>query len=180
MGFAPFQYMATAIEEARLNHKASSDHPVGAAIEYKDGIIAKGGNRCHQDQDPTAHAEIVVIREAGRIVGRKNLRYCTLYVTCEPCPMCAWAIVTARLWHVYYGVSRIVVEEVLCVPDEFRTQKTESKKILYSGDHVVGCTPDCHLAGCLELLRLCTRRPLGDLNPFKNIGNYWNLESECK
>jgi len=77
--------------------------PVGAVL-VKDGqIIAAAGNRVEELSDPTAHAEVLVLREASRQMGSPRLEGCDLYVTLEPCPMCAAAISLARIRRVYYG-----------------------------------------------------------------------------
>ena len=80
--------------------------PVGAVIiDSSDNIIAEGENRKQRDNDPTAHAEILAIREATRSLQTWRLHECTLYVTLEPCPMCAGAIVQARVGLLVYGVD---------------------------------------------------------------------------
>ncbi|NUM88520.1 MAG: nucleoside deaminase [Bdellovibrionales bacterium] len=98
------EFLAAALEEAHL----AADHddvPVGAVV-VKDGrIIGRGHNRREADRDPSAHAEIVAIREAARTVGHWNLTGCTLYVTLEPCPMCAGAAVLSRLKEMVYGAT---------------------------------------------------------------------------
>lgn len=77
--------------------------PVGAVV-VKDGeIIARAGNRVEERSDPTAHAEVLAIRQAGDILGSPRLIDCDLYVTLEPCPMCAAAISFARIRRLYYG-----------------------------------------------------------------------------
>jgi tRNA(adenine34) deaminase len=97
-------FMAIALEEARI----AADHgevPVGAAL-VKDGeIIARGHNRRVETGDPTAHAEVLVLHEAGNRTGDWRLEGTTLYVTLEPCPMCAGAIVLARVKSVVFGAS---------------------------------------------------------------------------
>jgi tRNA(adenine34) deaminase len=94
--------MAVAIERAR----EAADHgdvPIGAAI-YRDGeLLAAAGNRREADRDPTAHAEMLVISEAGRKLGGWRLPGTTLYITLEPCAMCAGAIVLARIPRVVFG-----------------------------------------------------------------------------
>jgi tRNA(adenine34) deaminase len=82
---------------------AAGDVPVGAVI-VRDGVaIARTANRTVRDQDPTGHAELLAIREAARVVGDWRLAGCTLYVTLEPCAMCAGAIVLGRLDRVVFG-----------------------------------------------------------------------------
>ena len=95
--------------------------PVGAVIVAPDGvIIGEGENRRERDRDPTAHAEIVAIRAAGKNLNSWHLDRCTLYVTLEPCPMCAGAIVAARLGLLVYGADDAKtgsVRTVLNIPD---------------------------------------------------------------
>lgn len=97
------EMMLKALEQAE---KASSigECPVGAIITDPDGkIIAEGYNRRENDNSPTAHAEIIAIENAAKALGRWRLSDCTLYVTLEPCPMCAGAIINSRLKRVVYG-----------------------------------------------------------------------------
>jgi tRNA(adenine34) deaminase len=79
------------------------DVPVGAVVVAGDRIVGRGGNRTLRDQDPTAHAEMLAIRAAARTLGTWRLLGCSLYVTLEPCAMCAGAIVLARLDRVVFG-----------------------------------------------------------------------------
>src|SRR5262249_25462699 len=98
-------HMALALEEAR----AAADRgevPVGAVIVAPDGrLLARAGNRTREWADPTAHAEMLVIRDACRDLASERLVGCSLYVTLEPCPMCAAAISFARIGRLYYGAS---------------------------------------------------------------------------
>lgn len=95
-------YMNEALKEARAALLAG-EVPVGAVI-VKDGeIIARSGNRCEQDKDPTAHAEALAIKMAAKALGDWRLNGCTMYVTLEPCCMCAGAIKNARLSRVVFG-----------------------------------------------------------------------------
>ena len=85
---------------------ARGEVPVGAVIVGPDGaVLAKAGNRTRELKDPTAHAEIVAIREACTRVGQERLAGCDLYVTLEPCAMCAAAISFARVRRLYFGAS---------------------------------------------------------------------------
>ena len=76
---------------------------VGAVIVKDNKVIASAGNRKEKDNDVTSHAEILVIREAAKKLDRWRLEDCDLYVTLEPCPMCAWAIINSRIKNVYFG-----------------------------------------------------------------------------
>ncbi len=95
--------MAQALAEAE-RAAAAGEVPVGAALFDGEGrLLALSGNRVERDHDPTAHAEIVVLREAARRLGLARLDDCDLYVTLEPCPMCAAAIALARVRRLYFG-----------------------------------------------------------------------------
>lgn len=95
-------WMRLALAEAG-EAAAAGDVPVGAVV-VRDGVpIARAGNRTLRDQDPTAHAEVLVIRDVAAQLGAWRLQGCTLYVTLEPCAMCAGAIVLARLDRVVFG-----------------------------------------------------------------------------
>ena len=97
--------MSTALEEARAA-AARGEVPVGAVLVSPSGeVIASAGNRTRELNDPTAHAEILVIREGCAQVGSERLPDYDLYVTLEPCPMCATAISAARIRRVYYGAA---------------------------------------------------------------------------
>lgn len=98
-------HMDAAFEEAR-KAQARGEVPVGAVVVSSEGkIIGRGGNETRAGCDPTAHAEIVAIREACAALGVERLIGCDLYVTLEPCPMCAAAISNARIARLYYGAS---------------------------------------------------------------------------
>jgi tRNA(adenine34) deaminase len=79
--------------------------PVGAVVVYESRVVACGWNRNLADKDPTAHAEIVALREAGAIVGNHRLEECDLFATIEPCAMCAGALVHARIKRLIYGAD---------------------------------------------------------------------------
>ena len=96
--------MAQALEQAYLA-LAEGETPVGCVIVKEGRIIARGRNRRETEKDPTAHAEMEAIRAAARATGDWRLTGCELYVTLEPCPMCAGAIVQARLARVVYGAA---------------------------------------------------------------------------
>ena len=95
--------MERALDLARAAAQAS-EVPVGAVIVGPDGaVLAEEANRTEADKDPTAHAELLAIRAAAKKLGAPRLVGCDLYVTLEPCPMCAQAIAFARLRRLYYG-----------------------------------------------------------------------------
>mgnify|MGYP000172992902 CR=1 FL=1 len=101
----PLGHMARALQEADAAGKRG-EVPIGAVIVGPDGaLLAADGNRTRELSDPTAHAEILVIRTAGAALGSERLIGCDLYVTLEPCPMCAAAISFARIRRLYYGAA---------------------------------------------------------------------------
>ena len=97
-------WMEEALREAR-RAQAMGEVPVGAVIVCEERIIARAGNRNLTDNDPTAHAEVVALREAGRTIGSHRLPECEMFVTIEPCAMCAGALVHARLKRLVYGAA---------------------------------------------------------------------------
>ncbi|MEP3441278.1 MAG: nucleoside deaminase [Sulfitobacter sp.] len=98
-------YMDIALQEAQ-DAAARGEVPVGAVVISPEGeVIARAGNRTREDNDPTAHAEMLAIREACARIGSERLGGCALYVTLEPCAMCAGAIAAARIGRLYYGAS---------------------------------------------------------------------------
>jgi tRNA(adenine34) deaminase len=96
------QWMEVALAEARAAGNAG-EVPVGAVVVHNGEVIARAGNRNLRDQDPTAHAEMIVMRDVAAQIGASRLEGCSLYVTLEPCAMCAGAIVLARLDRVVFG-----------------------------------------------------------------------------
>lgn len=93
-------FMQKAIEEAK---KAKKDIPVGAVIVRDNKILASAHNEKELNNDVTFHAEIVAIRKAEQILENWRLEDCEMYVTLEPCPMCAWAIIQSRIKNLYFG-----------------------------------------------------------------------------
>ncbi len=102
--FRPSSPMQRALELARAAEEAG-EVPIGAVVVRDGRIIGEGNNRTRRDNDPTAHAEIVAMREAARALGNDRLTDCDLWVTLEPCPMCAGAIAHARIARLYYGAD---------------------------------------------------------------------------
>jgi tRNA(adenine34) deaminase len=95
-------YMHLALDEARAA-AAIGEVPIGAVVVFDGQVVAVGSNRREIDADPTAHAEMIAVREAARVLGRWRLEGCTVYVTLEPCPMCAGALHAARIDRCVYG-----------------------------------------------------------------------------
>ena len=97
-------FMEIALDEARAAG-ARGEVPVGAVVVFSGAVLARAGNRTRELCDPTAHAEMLAIREACRLAGSERLVGHDLYVTLEPCPMCAGAIAAARVARLYYGAA---------------------------------------------------------------------------
>jgi tRNA(adenine34) deaminase len=95
-------FMHAAIEAAKIAEE-NGDVPIGAVIVHNNQIIAKAYNQREQLQDPTAHAEIIALTQAAAALENWHLNGCTMYVTLEPCPMCAGALVLARIDRLVYG-----------------------------------------------------------------------------
>src|SRR5258708_14385616 len=99
------EFMRRAIALALENVRSGSGGPFAALIVKENRIIAEGANRVTRANDPTAHAEVVAIREACRVLADFQLRGCDLYTTCEPCPMCLGAIYWARPARTFYAAT---------------------------------------------------------------------------
>jgi tRNA(adenine34) deaminase len=97
-------FMDMALDEARAA-AAAGEVPIGCVIVYDGEAIARAANRTLADRDPTAHAEMLAIRAATAARGSERLAYCDLYVTLEPCAMCAAAMSFARIRRLYYGAT---------------------------------------------------------------------------
>lgn len=120
------RYMKDALMEARI--AASEDEvPIGAVIVCKGRIIGKGHNMTERLNDPTAHAEMIAITAATEAMGGKYLNDCTLYVTVEPCPMCAGALAWAQIGKVVYGA-----------PDPKRGFSQFSPSLMHPKTEIVG------------------------------------------
>ena len=101
------EYMKQAKFNAEDGIKNKEGGPFGAVIVNKDGdIVGSGNNRVLIEKDPTAHAEMIAIRDACKNLNTHDLTGCTLYTTCEPCPMCLSATIWANIKKVYYGCTR--------------------------------------------------------------------------
>jgi tRNA(adenine34) deaminase len=96
--------MQAALAEARLAAEAG-EVPIGAVVVHQGAIVARGQNRVLRDVDPTGHAEIVALRAAAAVLGNYRLAGCTLFVTLEPCAMCAGAMIHARIDRLVYAAA---------------------------------------------------------------------------
>lgn len=98
------RYMRMAIDQAFIAEE-NGDVPIGCIIVHENRVIAKAYNQREQLHDPTAHAEIIALTQAAEAIGNWRLHGCTIYVTLEPCPMCAGALVLGRLDRLVYGTD---------------------------------------------------------------------------
>lgn len=124
-------YMAKSLEKAKIAFSLS-EVPVGTIITYKDQVVASSYNQVISNNDPTAHAEITAIREAGKTIGSHYLEDCCIYVTLEPCPMCTYAILSSRIKRLYFGAYDVKMGAV-----EHGLRMVENNKI-YKGLEVYG------------------------------------------
>ena len=116
------------------------DVPIGAAVYDADGtLVSHSGNRRERDHDPTAHAEILALREAARVRGRWNLSGCTLAVTLEPCTMCAGAIVLSRISHLVVGAMDPKAGAAGSLYDLVREPRLNHRVILTTGVRAQEC-----------------------------------------
>ena len=120
------KYMREALREARLAADAG-EIPIGAVVVWKGRIIGRGHNQTERLHDTTAHAEMLAITSAMETMGGKYLNDCTLYVTVEPCPMCAGALAWAQMGRIVYGA-----------PDQRRGYSLFSPSLLHPRTEAVG------------------------------------------
>ena len=141
-------YMKIAIEQAQIAEE-NGDVPIGAVIVYENQIIGRAYNQREQLQDPTAHAEIIALTQAAAFIESWRLHGCTMYVTLEPCPMCAGALVLARIDRLVYGCD---------------DPKTGAVKSLYNIvtderlNHIINVTSGVLAEECSSLLQHFFRR----------------------
>lgn len=144
-------WMEEALREAQRS-AALGEVPVGAVVVRDGKVVGRGWNRPIHDCDPSAHAEIISLREAGKNVGNYRLSECDLYVTLEPCAMCAGAITHARLHRLIYGADDPKaggVKSVLCVLNHPRS------------NHKVEVVSGVLAGRCMELLQAFFRERRG-------------------
>ena len=98
------EFMRAALDEAREAGNRG-EVPIGAVVVLNETVVSRAGNRTIAECDPTAHAEVIVLREAARTIGNHRLLGTTLYVTIEPCAMCAGAMIQARIARLVYGAD---------------------------------------------------------------------------
>ncbi len=127
------QFMSLALEQAKAA-ALRGEVPVGAVLcDAHGAILAAEGNRTIETHDPTAHAEILVIRQACTVLQSQRLTGCKLYVTLEPCPMCASAISFARIEHLYYGAADLKSGGVANGPQIYTHACCHHKPEIYDG-----------------------------------------------
>ena len=131
--------MAIALEQAR-EAAAAGEVPVGAVLVREGEVIAVGRNAPVGESDPTAHAEIVALRSAARTVGNYRLDGCTLYVTLEPCAMCAGALMHARLSRVVYGARDPKTGAAGSVVDLFASKQLNHRTLVDGGVLAQDCS----------------------------------------
>ena len=131
-------HMDTALQEAK-QAAARGEVPVGAVIVMNGEVIAQAGNRTRELHDPTAHAEMLAIRAACTVLGQERLGSCDLYVTLEPCPMCAAAISNARIARLYYGASDPKSGGVAQGPKVFTHAQCHHVPEVYDGINEAAC-----------------------------------------
>ena len=136
------RWMAEALKEAEAA-ASIGEVPVGAVVVLDGSIVGRGHNLRETQNDPTAHAEMVAIRDASQRLGRWRLSQCTLYVTLEPCPMCAGAIVNSRLDRIVFGASDPRAGAARSV-----YQLCDDPQL----NHRAGVTPGVETALCSEIL----------------------------
>ena len=124
--------MQIALEEAKLA-ATLNEVPVGAVIVQKGVMIARAGNRTRTENDPTAHAETLAIRKAAQFLGKERLIDCDLYVTLEPCAMCAGAISHARIRRLYFGAIDNKGGAVISGTRFFNSTSCHHKPEIYDG-----------------------------------------------
>lgn len=129
---AKASFMAKAYEQANLAAKRG-EVPIGAVLIHKREIISADGNRTLELKDPTAHAEILVIRKACKILNSERLPECDLYVTLEPCPMCAATISFARIRRLYFGAMDVKSGGVENGVAFFNSKSCHHRPEVYSG-----------------------------------------------
>jgi tRNA(Arg) A34 adenosine deaminase TadA len=103
---SPDDFMREALKLAEDGVRSGRGGPFGCVIVHRGAVVGRGQNLVTATNDPTAHAEVVAIRDAGRTLGKFQLTDCELYTSCEPCPMCLAAIYWARIPTVFYGNPR--------------------------------------------------------------------------
>jgi tRNA(adenine34) deaminase len=127
------ELLALALEEARAA-AAAGEVPVGAIVVENGVVVGRGQNRVLRDLDPTAHAEIVALRQAARALGNYRLAGCELFVTLEPCAMCAGAMIHARLARLIYAAADPKAGAVSSVLEVLNHPRLNHQMVVASGE----------------------------------------------
>ncbi len=130
--------MAEALAEARLA-ASEGEVPIGAVVAFEGRVVGRGRNARERLHDPTAHAEILALQEAARALGRWRLTGATMYATLEPCPMCAGALVNARIDRLVYGVADPKAGAVDTLFDVVRSPRLNHRLAVTSGVLATEC-----------------------------------------
>ncbi len=131
-------FMDAALKEAQKAAK-ENEVPVGAVIVYKDKIIAAAHNKCKKESNSTAHAEISAIKKAEKLLKKEKLTDCSIYVTLEPCLMCAGAIMGARIGEVVYGAADNEMGAVESAVNVFNNECFNYKPKIFGGIREAEC-----------------------------------------
>jgi tRNA(adenine34) deaminase len=127
-------YMKFAIDMAKVAFN-DNEVPVGAIVVKDEKIIGKGSNQVIDKNSVSAHAEIIAINNASKILNNYRLNECSIYVTLEPCHMCAKAIVDARIDHLYFGAMEPKTGAIKSI-DKFLERKDLNHRVIYSGGYL--------------------------------------------
>ena len=152
------KYMQEAIKEAEINENTGFKNggPFGAVIVKNDTIIAASHNTVIENNDPTAHAEINVIRKAAKILKTHDLSECTLYTTCFPCPMCLSAIAWANIKNIYYGNT-----------------KEDAENIGFRDNQIYELINNLHSNKTIKFTQIDKEKTIKTFNSFKNNSNLY-------
>jgi len=148
------KFMQEAINQAKLA-QAKGDYAVGAVLVQEDRIIAVSGNRSKRDESPLAHAEVLVINQACKKLNRRHLPDCILYVTHEPCPMCASLAVWAKVGGIVYGAKQTDMKEYQLANGNknylWRTIEIPCKEIINKSTENIDLVEEFMREKCLDL-----------------------------
>jgi tRNA(adenine34) deaminase len=134
-------FMSQALKEAQKAYK-HGEVPIGAVITLDNKIISRGFNKCIMLSDPTAHAEIIALRKASKKLKNYRLNDCCIYVTIEPCPMCAGALVNSRIKKIIFGVYDIKAGACKSVFDITNNKKL-NHQIEFDGEKKENLSSEC-------------------------------------
>jgi len=128
------------VQKLASKAEALGEVPVGAVVVHNGELISEGWNQSIQNNDPTAHAEVIALQQAGKVIGNYRLIDCTLYVSLEPCPMCAGAMVHARVKRVVFGAFDAKTGAAGSVFDLTHTPLLNHQIEVVGGINATGCS----------------------------------------